>query len=1686
MNNQNRQAEAKIRLFLYSETKYLHKESSLWMGEVWQLTAAAQELGTQALLRVEVHRTAADVFLVNGKNVKRGGYIVLATEDGEEVLAVVSTPPKILSSAGRIWLNGSRSVTVGNAFGNEIFYEFFSFIDENHLELIETQDGLLVREQADCPSGRRSFLYIEGEEPQTSYERKSAIFAINNNEFEAAEPNHKEFLLQAGETMVLLGLRIYYLTGLLVAVSDFGEFRMKREILPSGRGDAWRDAYLQMNIREKGLPNFRMNASAQSGRWELQRISLEERPLVMGEFALALPPARQEMEKQPLFLTIGPSLTMVLPMLLVTFVSSLSDGAGNGYYRMGIWMTTGSAILASFWGLAGFLTRKKQEERKEQSRFHEYRSYLERAAQVMEETAVRNLDAMLHRSPSCGEILQSGLLYYGRSVYRTDYAFLRLGLSEIPSPYRLTCKSDSRKKDALMQEAEALAERFRTLKNAPAGIDLKQENIVGFAGSGADRLLTEAVFRLAVTMEPDRLQMICLYNEEKEEQRRLAQHLKWVPHLFADGRKQRFLAGKEQEYAQILPAVQQLLQVKEHRKQLLFIVADMDILKNDDLGERILKEAGNGGCAVFLLASQREKLPGECNCIVTNATANRIGLQDVRIEHLSQGLERTERLQADPFSMTEAEQFLRKLSAQVSLSEEEEMPDSVSFLKLFGTEKLSGLSCHSRYAGYRVLERLGVPIGIGDGGRTITLDIHEKFHGPHGLVAGTTGSGKSELLQTLLLSLAVSFRPDELSFFMIDYKGGGLGNLLQKLPHCAGFVSNLSEGQIYRALVSIKGENVRRQKLLKEAGVSHITDYSRLYLEGSVTEAMPHLLLLVDEFAELKKEAPDFMKEIISVAQVGRSLGVHLLLATQKPAGTVDDRIVSNIGYKLCLKVAERQDSMDMLHRPEAAYLTGSGQCYLQTGNQSELTLFQTGYAGGKYRKDGAVKHTAYLVTTTGQRIGMREETAQSQITEAQAVTDYICAVCKEMKIEGARRLWMPMLPEKYILPQIYRDARQRECGALLGKCFASQTAMQEDHFLTQDRSSAAHEKQGTPCILLGLADDPALQRQFPVYYRPEKDGHFLACGAPSTGKSTLLQSMVFQLLQHSTADVCVMIAAAGSRQLGCFRQMPGCLGILDNPESAESFFTYVERLFLKRKRLLSGLNFWQWKRQMESAEQAGDAEMMESAEQAGNAEMMGSAEHTCDAGTMESAEQARCTEKVESSGQSLYVLVIDDYSSFAELTGDRFFGLIQKLLREGESCGFYLLMTAYGIGNGEFPARLFEKCKTTLCFTMSDPMQYTDVMRKYPVPVKIAEQKGRGIIKLQDTIYELQTPLCLEGTDTERIVKITEAGRLAVENRKKNNEKRKDSESTGSVGKKFPYIPAKPSFPLMYERNTAALQATVSHTAEVFDAAAGDARAEDIYLGYDLKTAGKVLLPKGGFVISGADGTGKKNVLYGILYGYFYTKNQDQKQTQNRPRNQKQTHNQKMDQEHHFTKYKTCIYAEEGNLLSATQKMFPKERAEGALVLCRNGKELSEFLQTADADDLLCFGNLTEASRLYNQLESDPRQHLDAYLEGKRGHLIVLSCPQEERNAVATPFYEALLRIRRGIHLGGCVTAQRLLSFEDLPFALLNGQQKKGIGFMKNTAGRTMHVLIPYAGKEEADDLFGYSGAIDEQDLRF
>src|SRR5699024_1019418 len=228
---------------------------------------------------------------------------------------------------------------------------------------------------------------------------------------------------------------------------------------------------------------------------------------------------------------------------------------------------------------------------------------------------------------------------------------------------------------------------------------------------------------------------------------------------------------------------------------------------------------------------------------------------------------------------------------------------------------------------------LAVPLGVRGTEDYVYLNLHEKAHGPHGLVAGTTGSGKSEILQSYILSLAINYHPHEVGFLLIDYKGGGMASLFRDLPHLLGVITNLDGSESMRALASIKSELARRQLIFNAFDVNHIDDYSKIFRAGEADEPMPHLFIISDEFAELKKEQPEFMSELVSTARIGRSLGVHLILATQRPSGIVDEQIWSNSKFKLALKVQNEADSKEVIKTPDAANITEPGRAYLQVGN---------------------------------------------------------------------------------------------------------------------------------------------------------------------------------------------------------------------------------------------------------------------------------------------------------------------------------------------------------------------------------------------------------------------------------------------------------------------------------------------------------------------------------------------------------------------------------------------------------------------------------------------------------------------------------------------------------------------------------------------------------------------------------
>ena len=189
-----------------------------------------------------------------------------------------------------------------------------------------------------------------------------------------------------------------------------------------------------------------------------------------------------------------------------------------------------------------------------------------------------------------------------------------------------------------------------------------------------------------------------------------------------------------------------------------------------------------------------------------------------------------------------------------------------------------------------------------------TVEIDLVRDGPHGLVAGTTGAGKSELLRTLVVALAAAVSPEHLSFVLVDFKGGATFDTCTRLPHTVGVVTDLDEGLAERVLVSLDAEIRRRERLLRAVRADDLTVYRR-----NATETLPRLVVVVDEFAALAKELPEFLSSLVAIAQRGRSLGVHLLLATQRPTGVVTDDIRANTNLRLALRLHDRSDGLDVV-----------------------------------------------------------------------------------------------------------------------------------------------------------------------------------------------------------------------------------------------------------------------------------------------------------------------------------------------------------------------------------------------------------------------------------------------------------------------------------------------------------------------------------------------------------------------------------------------------------------------------------------------------------------------------------------------------------------------------------------------------------------------------------------------------
>ena len=518
-----------------------------------------------------------------------------------------------------------------------------------------------------------------------------------------------------------------------------------------------------------------------------------------------------------------------------------------------------------------------------------------------------------------------------------------------------------------------------------------------------------------------------------------------------------------------------------------------------------------------------------------------------------------------------------------------------------------------------------------------------------------------------------------------------MANLFKDLPHLLGTITNLDGAQSMRALASINAEIHRRERLFGQYGVNHINQYQKKFKLGEATEPLPHLFLISDEFAELKVNQPDFIKELVSIARVGRSLGVHLILATQKPSGVVDDQIWSNSRFKLALKVADRGDSMEMLRTADAAEITQTGRAYLQVGNNEVYELFQTAWSGADYQPEkdqlGIEDHTIYLINELGQYevlnqdlsgLDMAEEIKEVP-TELDVIVQEINHLHQEEGIAAVAQPWLPPLKERITLDELDKVV-----------------------------PIEAWQKRTAPSVLIGVADIPQAQKQEAVAIDLSKDGNILLYGSPGTGKTTFLQTAAMDLARkQSPENLTMYLLDFGTNGLAPLSQLPHVADslLLDQTEKIQKFIRIINRELDRRKKLLS--------------------------------------EHGV--GTI------ALYREVTGKQEPTMVILMDSYESMKDEPYETdLFKLFMRISREGLSIGVHLIITASRQNN--LRAQLYSNFKHQLTLPQNDISEVRGIVGATPLASTMEDIKGRALMK-RDEVDVVQFALPVAGDNDIQII---------------------------------------------------------------------------------------------------------------------------------------------------------------------------------------------------------------------------------------------------------------------------------------------------------------------------------------------
>lgn len=1591
--------------------------------------------------------------------IKNGDLIQVRQGDSVLSIVVMSFTPA-LDNFRKYQIGIPCKITIGKAGDNDIRYDFNSLVSQHHAVITIGNDGCYVTDLS-----------------------RNGIFVGSRRMRDSGK-------LRFGECLNILGLQIIWLGNVLAVGCCDGVFESNLREIKTEKVD-----YLSLNSN---------SAPGDHPKHYFRRSPRNMPELYTETIEIEDPPQPQRSGKRPLLLTIGPSLTMAIPMLLGTMIAVINSKKGGGttsaYMYTGIVIAVASAVIGTIWALVSLRYNNKQEKENESLRVEKYKSYLAGRDAEIREKHDRNAWCLAEIYPSvanCVNFDTNQAQLWNRNVSHADFLYYRLGIGDLPFQAKIVIpkKRFTLVDDDLANGPAMIHDRYCMLQNVPVGIDLQVKKLVGIIGNGnVDRsyeIMKVLAMQIAANNSYTDVKMAFIFNGATDQAREMWSFAKWLPHTWTEDRKTRFYATDKSEIGEVCFALANVFRARAEadsktKKMLphpyyIVFIENVALIENEPIAKYLLNPTDNLGLSTVLLAERYEDLPNNCVEIIENGTSF------TGFYNIETGGEEMFKIAFDSISTQEAERFARCISGWEVREPESggEIPDSLTFFDMYGISALRELNVLDRWRKNRTYESMRVPIGEKAGGALWYLDIHEKYHGPHGLIAGTTGSGKSETLQTYMLSLAVNFSPNDIAFFVIDFKGGGMANLFSTLPHMAGQISNLSGNQVHRAMVSIKSENRRRQRIFSEYGVNHIDNYTRLLKANEATIPIPHLFIIIDEFAELKREEPDFMRELISVAQVGRSLGVHLILATQKPSGTVDDNIWSNTKFRLCLRVQDKQDSNDMLHKPDAAYITQAGRCYMQVGNDEVFELFQSGWSGAEFEENASASaiEVASMRTNTGR--------------PAVVGNHYKMVLSDQKRIE-----WLTVLSASLdtacskthlSLDSVFEEGANLE--AFLGEVYGDLASKGNDYPVSRSNSmrltdfahalNAARQLSGDPAqqirnaaddltaagkklpeikgktqlsavsdYLARIAAENGFEKRFSLWmpvlptelYLAQLNGYegtiFDGHAWQKHGEEWTLSVPVGLLDDPTNQAQIPLVVDIGSG---------GHLAVCGTAVSGKSTFLQTMLFALVNKYSPKQLNIYilDYSSRMlavfDGLAHVGGIVFEDDADRTAKffsmlGEIMDQRKRLLHGGSF--------SQYVKASSEEIpaILIVIDNYANFREKTENKFEDILISVSRDGANYGIFLAITSGGFGSAEIQNRIADNIRNVFCLEMGDKFKYGDVMRTIHFDVlPEANTKGRGLAWYGGNILEYQTALSLQAeNDYDRAEKM------------QTTFEKMNAVWTGKRARSIPHIPELPTW--------GEFSSLEDFTEKI---GSGEGLLPFAYRESDASIASVELSHIFTWLITGKARTGKTNLLRVLL--------QSASQME---RSQCFVFDYGNDILRGTAADCGAVYIDDypksfacfKNLLALFSERNAKKRE--LVSAGKNETEVFEEMFRLFPPIFLFIDNIGDfTDNIYNP---DPAVGSAAgFLENitEKGYLhnvYIFACANSSDigRYSGRKIYKNLENFRTGIHLGGNAAAQRVFDFTSLPFTEQSAVTKAGIGLLPPTQfnAKIEKVVIPDA----------------------